>query len=47
MPVLMFSRSIIHDSRSINDTSRVVKMTIISDAPSCGIVLMTIIVIFF
>jgi hypothetical protein len=47
MPVLMFSRSVIYNSRSINDTSRVVRMTIISDAPSCGVFLMTIIVIFF
>jgi len=28
----MFSRSIIEDSRSINDTSRVISMMIVSDA---------------
>jgi hypothetical protein len=30
------SRSIIEDSRSINATSGVIRMTIVSDAPSCG-----------
>jgi hypothetical protein len=35
----MHSRVIIYDSRSINDTSRVVRMTTISDAPSGGIIL--------
>ncbi len=35
-------RSVIEDSRSINDTSRVVRMTIVSDAPSCGIILTTL-----
>jgi hypothetical protein len=45
-------RSIIDDSKSINITSRVTIMTIIIDAPSCGIILMTLevsfmIVIFF
>ncbi len=38
----MFSKSIIDDSGSINDNSRVVRMTIISDAPICGIILMTL-----
>jgi hypothetical protein len=38
----MFSRFIIDDSRGINDTFRVIKMTIVSDAPSCGVILMTL-----
>jgi hypothetical protein len=38
----MFSRSIIDNSRSVNDASIVVTMTIISDAPSCGIILTTL-----
>ncbi len=38
---IMFSRCII-DSRSINDTSRVIRMMIVSDAPSCGIILTTV-----
>jgi hypothetical protein len=42
MPVLdMFHRSIIDDSRKTNDNSRVIRMTNVSDAPSCGIILMT------
>jgi len=48
----MFSRSIIDDFMSINDTSKVVRMTTLSDTPRCGIILMTLevsyrIVIFF
>ncbi len=43
MPVVyMFSRSIIDNSRSINDASRVIRMTVVSDAPSCGIILITL-----
>jgi len=38
----MFSRSITEDSRSIKDTSRVIRMIIISGAPSCGVILMTL-----
>ncbi len=38
----MFSRSIIDNSRSINDISRVVRMMIVSDAPSCGIIMTTL-----
>jgi hypothetical protein len=37
----MLSRSIIDNSKGINNTSRVVGMMIISDAPSCGAILMT------
>jgi hypothetical protein len=37
----MFYRSIIDDSWSINDTSRVIRMTIVSDAPGCGVILTT------
>jgi hypothetical protein len=37
----MASRSIIDDSRSINDTFRVVRMIMVSDAPSCAIIPMT------
>jgi hypothetical protein len=35
----MFSRSITDDSRSVNDTARVVRMTtiIVNDTPSCGV----------
>jgi hypothetical protein len=33
----MFSRSIINDSRSVNDTSRVVRMKIVSDATTWSI----------
>jgi hypothetical protein len=42
----MLSRSIIDDSRSVDDTSIAVSMKIIRDAPSCGIVLITLIVSF-
>jgi hypothetical protein len=38
----MFYRNVIDDSNRINDTSRVIRMTIISDAPGCGIILMTL-----
>ena len=38
----MFSRSIINDSRSVNDNSRVVKMTIVIDAPRFGIIVMAL-----
>jgi hypothetical protein len=30
------------DSGSINDSSRFIRMTIVSDAPSCGIILITL-----
>ncbi len=41
MPVLkMFFRSGVDDSGSINNTSRVIRMTIVSDVPSCGIILL-------
>jgi len=33
----MFSRSIIDDSKSINDTSRVVRITIVSDATTWSV----------
>jgi hypothetical protein len=36
------SRSINDVSRSTNDTTSIVRMTIVSDAPSCGIILMTV-----
>ncbi len=38
----MFSRSIIDVSRSINDISKVIRMMIIGDTPSCGVIQMTI-----
>ncbi len=38
----MLSRSIIGNSRRINDTSRVITMKMITDPPSCGIILMTL-----
>ncbi len=38
----MFSRSIIGNSRSINETSRVIRMTITSNDPSYGIILITL-----
>jgi len=38
----MFSRSVNGKSRSINDTSRVIRMMIVSDAPSCGVILTTL-----
>jgi hypothetical protein len=41
-PVLsMLYRSVLDDSRSIDDTFRVIRMTIVSDAPKCGLILMT------
>jgi hypothetical protein len=48
----MFSRSIIDNSRGLNDTCRFIRMMIISDAPSCGVIMTTLevsftIVIFF
>jgi hypothetical protein len=33
---------IYNDPRSINDTSRVGRMTIVGDAPSCGVILMNL-----
>ena len=36
------SRNTIDDSRNLNDNSRVIRMMIVSDAPSCGIILMTL-----
>ncbi len=38
----MYSRSVIDYSRSINATSRVVRMTIVRDTKSGGIILMTL-----
>ncbi len=38
----MFSRTIIDDSRSINDTTRVDRITIVSDVPGCSFILMTL-----
>ncbi len=38
----MFSGSIIDNSWSINDTSRVIRIIIVSDAPSCGVILTSI-----
>ncbi len=38
----MFTKSITDNFRSINDTSRVYRMTIVSDVPSGGIILMTL-----
>jgi len=48
----MFSRSINDNSRSINGTSRIVRMMIVSDAANCGVILTNLevsftIVIFF
>jgi hypothetical protein len=39
--MIEYSRNIIDDSRSINDISTVIRMTVVSDVPSCGIILMT------
>ncbi len=38
----MFSRSITDDSKSKNDTPRVVTMTIVSDATNLGVIPMTL-----
>jgi hypothetical protein len=38
----MFSRGIIDNSRSINDTSIVIRMMIVYDSPSCCIILVTL-----